>query len=135
MGNYAMTDYFGCMGTTRWANDGILYANSQVTFGAVTDGTSHTLAFGGRLSSAHEEFRRGVQLALQGGFAEVAAQLSIEDAEAHPVRHSHARVPHVAAHALPVRVGAERELSAVRHGVEGVEGDDAEHVAELRRIA
>ena len=36
------------MGTTRYANDGILYPNSLVTLGAVTDGTSHTLAFGER---------------------------------------------------------------------------------------
>jgi prepilin-type N-terminal cleavage/methylation domain-containing protein/prepilin-type processing-associated H-X9-DG protein len=47
-GDYAQTNYFGVMGTTRYAHDGILYLNSQVTMGGVTDGTSHTLAFGER---------------------------------------------------------------------------------------
>ena len=42
---------------------------------------AHVAAFGGGVSAAHEQFRRGVQLALQGGFTEVAAQLSVEDAE------------------------------------------------------
>ena len=46
---------------------------------------AHGSAFGGALADAHEQFRRGVQLAEQGGFAEVAAQLSIEDAEAHAI--------------------------------------------------
>ena len=46
---------------------------------------AHVSAFGGRVSAAHEQFRRGVQMALQGGFKEVAAQLSIEDAEAHAI--------------------------------------------------
>ena len=45
----------------------------------------HALAFGGRVAAAHEQFRRGVDMALQGGFPEVAAQLSIEDAEAHAI--------------------------------------------------
>jgi tetratricopeptide (TPR) repeat protein len=46
---------------------------------------AHVSAFGGRLSAAHDQFRQGVQMALQGGFKEVAAQLSIEDAEAHAI--------------------------------------------------
>jgi tetratricopeptide (TPR) repeat protein len=46
---------------------------------------AHASAFGGRLSAAHEQFRRGIELALQGGFREVAAQLSIEDAETHAI--------------------------------------------------
>jgi serine/threonine protein kinase/tetratricopeptide (TPR) repeat protein len=46
---------------------------------------AHALAFGGRVSAAHEQFRRGVQMAAQGGFTEVAAQLSIEDAEVHAI--------------------------------------------------
>jgi eukaryotic-like serine/threonine-protein kinase len=46
---------------------------------------AHVLAFEGRVSAAHEEFRQGVQMASQGGFKEVAAQLSIEDAEAHAI--------------------------------------------------
>jgi eukaryotic-like serine/threonine-protein kinase len=45
----------------------------------------HGFAFAGRLSAAHEQFRRGVEMALQAGFNEVAAQLSIEDAEAHAI--------------------------------------------------
>src|SRR5262249_13260110 len=45
----------------------------------------HVSALGGNLSAAHEYFRRGVQMAQQGRFTEVAAQLSIEDAEAHAI--------------------------------------------------
>jgi tetratricopeptide (TPR) repeat protein len=44
---------------------------------------AHVEAFEGRVSAAHDAFRQGVQMALQGGFKEVAAHLSIEDAEAH----------------------------------------------------
>jgi tetratricopeptide (TPR) repeat protein len=43
----------------------------------------HTTAFAGRVSSAHEQFRAGIQMALQGNFPEVAARLSVEDAEQH----------------------------------------------------
>jgi hypothetical protein len=46
---------------------------------------AHAAAFAGRVPIAHEQFRRGVQLAREGGFKEVAAQLSIEDAEAHAI--------------------------------------------------
>ena len=46
---------------------------------------AHAAAFGGRIAAAHEDFRQGVQLASQAGFKEVAAQLSIEDAEAHAI--------------------------------------------------
>jgi tetratricopeptide (TPR) repeat protein len=41
------------------------------------------LALGGHISAAHDQFRRGVQLAIQGNFGEVAAQLRAEDAETH----------------------------------------------------
>jgi predicted sulfurtransferase len=43
----------------------------------------HTSAFDGRVMAAHEQFRSGIQLALQGNFPEVAAQLTMEDAETH----------------------------------------------------
>ena len=43
----------------------------------------HTSAFAGRIMSAHEQFRRGIQMSLQGNFQEVAAQLTMEDAETH----------------------------------------------------
>jgi tetratricopeptide (TPR) repeat protein len=46
---------------------------------------ARTSAFSGRLSAAHEQFQRGIQLALQGSFQEVAAQLMTEDAETHAV--------------------------------------------------
>jgi tetratricopeptide (TPR) repeat protein len=46
---------------------------------------AHTLAFRGRISEAHERFRRGIQLALQGNFDEVAAHLTMEDAETHAI--------------------------------------------------
>jgi tetratricopeptide (TPR) repeat protein len=44
---------------------------------------AHTSAFAGRVNDAHEQFHRGVQLAMQGNFPEVAAQLRMEDAESH----------------------------------------------------
>ena len=44
---------------------------------------AHSSAFSGRVRAAHEQFRRGVQMASQGGFREVAAQLAVEDAEVH----------------------------------------------------
>jgi ATP/maltotriose-dependent transcriptional regulator MalT len=37
------------------------------------------------VSAAHEAFRRGIQMALQGNFQEVAAQLTVEDAETHAI--------------------------------------------------
>jgi tetratricopeptide (TPR) repeat protein len=43
----------------------------------------NTTAFAGRVKSAHEQFRRGVQMALQGHFREVAAQMTADDAETH----------------------------------------------------
>jgi tetratricopeptide (TPR) repeat protein len=45
----------------------------------------HTLAATGNPTAAHEQFSKGVQLATQGNFPEVAAQLTLEDAESHAV--------------------------------------------------
>ncbi len=42
-------------------------------------------AFSGRVAMAHDQFGRGIQLSLQGKFPEVAAQLTMEDAETHAV--------------------------------------------------
>lgn len=47
-GRYALHNYFGVMGTTRFANDGVLYKDSDVRFGAVLDGLSNTAALGER---------------------------------------------------------------------------------------
>jgi tetratricopeptide (TPR) repeat protein len=44
---------------------------------------AHSSAFGGRVKTAHEQYRRGIQMSLQGNFREVAAQLTMEDAETH----------------------------------------------------
>jgi tetratricopeptide (TPR) repeat protein len=46
---------------------------------------AHTSAFAGQAAAAHEQFRLGVRLAVQGKFTEVAAQLTLEDAENHAV--------------------------------------------------
>jgi tetratricopeptide (TPR) repeat protein len=40
-------------------------------------------AFAGRVKAAHEQFRRGIQMSLQGNFLEVAALLATQDAETH----------------------------------------------------
>ena len=37
------------------------------------------------IKAAHEQFRRGIQMSLQGNFQEVAAQLTMEDAETHAI--------------------------------------------------
>ncbi len=44
---------------------------------------AHTFAFTGAVRAAHEQFRRGIQMASQNGFTEVAGQLAVEDAEVH----------------------------------------------------
>jgi tetratricopeptide (TPR) repeat protein len=44
---------------------------------------AHASAFSGRVAAAHEQFRQGIQMAQQGNFPEVAAQLMTEDAETH----------------------------------------------------
>jgi tetratricopeptide (TPR) repeat protein len=44
---------------------------------------AHVLASQGKISAAHEQFRVGSTAATQNGFAEVAGQLQVEDAEVH----------------------------------------------------
>jgi tetratricopeptide (TPR) repeat protein len=44
---------------------------------------AHASAAEGRVKAAHEQFRRGIQMSLNGGFTEVAAHLIAEDAEMH----------------------------------------------------
>jgi tetratricopeptide (TPR) repeat protein len=46
---------------------------------------AHSAASTGRITDAHEQYRRGIQMSLQGSFQEVAAQLTMEDAETHAV--------------------------------------------------
>src|SRR5262245_23292651 len=46
---------------------------------------AHASAWAGRAKAAHQEFGRGIQRSLQGNFKEVAAQLTMEDAENHAV--------------------------------------------------
>jgi tetratricopeptide (TPR) repeat protein len=46
---------------------------------------ARTSASEGRVKAAHEQFRRGIQMSLQGNFTEVAAQLTMEDAETHAI--------------------------------------------------
>ena len=43
-----LTSYLGVSGTDLYAQDGVLYADSQVTFGKIRDGTSQTLLIGER---------------------------------------------------------------------------------------
>ena len=44
---------------------------------------AHASAAVGRVKQAHDQYRRGIQMSLHGGFTEVAAQLITEDAEMH----------------------------------------------------
>ena len=51
IGNYGCTNYFGMMGTSPTANDGILLyggPESAVSLTQVTDGASHTIIMGER---------------------------------------------------------------------------------------
>jgi eukaryotic-like serine/threonine-protein kinase len=45
----------------------------------------NTSAFGGRVAQAHDQFRRGIQASLQANFKEVAADMSMRDAEMHAI--------------------------------------------------
>ena len=42
-------------------------------------------AFYGRVREAHDGFRRGIQSSLQGNYTEVAAQITVDDAETHAI--------------------------------------------------
>jgi Tfp pilus assembly protein PilF len=44
---------------------------------------AHTSAFAGQVTAAHDRFQRGIQMAIQQGLREVAAQMTAEDAEVH----------------------------------------------------
>jgi tetratricopeptide (TPR) repeat protein len=55
------------------------------TTNAATGWQAQTEAFRGRIDEAHQQFLRGIQRAQQGGYQEVAAQLSMDDAETHAV--------------------------------------------------
>ena len=46
---------------------------------------AHASAFAGKVNQAHDQFRQGIQMSLQGEFKEVAAQLTMEDAETHAI--------------------------------------------------
>ena len=46
---------------------------------------AHSSAFAGRVSEAHEQFRRGIQMSLQANFQQVAAELTLDDAEIHAI--------------------------------------------------
>ena len=47
-GRHGCTNYFGVMGTSSTANDGILLYGNSVSIAQITDGTSHTLIMGER---------------------------------------------------------------------------------------
>ncbi len=51
--------------------------------GAAYGWQAHASASEGRVKDAHDQYRRGIQMSLQGHYKEVAAQLSMEDAEMH----------------------------------------------------
>ena len=44
---------------------------------------AHATAAVGQVKTAHDQYHRGIQMSLHGGFTEVAAQLMMEDAEMH----------------------------------------------------
>jgi eukaryotic-like serine/threonine-protein kinase len=54
---------------------------TNIAFGWQADAS----AFEGRVRQAHDAFARGIQMSRQGSFNEVAAQLTIKDAETHAI--------------------------------------------------
>ena len=59
------------------ASIGVRQTNSAFSW------VAHASMTEGRVKLAHQQYRRGVQMSLQGNFNEVAAQLNLEDAEMH----------------------------------------------------
>jgi prepilin-type N-terminal cleavage/methylation domain-containing protein len=47
-GQHGCTSYFGMMGTSSGARDGILFSGGQVSMAKITDGASHTIIMGER---------------------------------------------------------------------------------------
>lgn len=95
---------------------------------------AHTSAFGGRVRDAHEQFRRGIQMSLQGNFTEVAAQLMMEDAETHAVAGECAEARSEVKPGLELsRDNATLERGSRILALCGAGGDAAALVAELSR--
>jgi tetratricopeptide (TPR) repeat protein len=67
----------GTMARELKASTGVNQTNSAYGWQA------HASAAEGRVKAAHEQYRRGIQMSLNGGFTEVAAHLIAEDAEMH----------------------------------------------------
>jgi tetratricopeptide (TPR) repeat protein len=95
---------------------------------------AHTFAFAGRTAEAHEQFRQGIQLAHQGNFPEVAAQLAVEDAEVHAIAGQcvEARAE-VAAGLAPSRDNEALERASRALALCGASGEAQELLRELAR--
>jgi len=95
---------------------------------------AHTSAFGGQVTDAHEQFRVGVRLALQGRFTEIAAQLTAEDAENHAIVGECTAARSEAASALELsRDNATLERSSRAMALCGAEQQAAGLTAELAK--
>ncbi len=95
---------------------------------------AHASAFGGHVRAAHEQFARGIERSLQGNFREVAAQLTMEDAENHATVGQCSAARQEVAAGLPLSrdygtlVGASRALALC-----GAAAESAALTAELAR--
>jgi hypothetical protein len=94
----------------------------------------HTSAFDGRVMAAHEQFRSGIQLALQGNFPEVAAQLTMEDAETHATVGQCAE----ATREVPAGLALSRDNATLEHASRalalcGVDGEAVSLAAEVAK--
>ena len=88
-------------------------ANADLAFGW----PGRVLAYRGRVSAAHEQFGRGIRSAERGGLSQLAAELTLEDAEIHAIAGQCREVPTKAAAGLElsreyfVLIGASRALA------------------------
>ena len=80
-----LTDYLGVSGTNSLIGDGVLFRDSRISFGSITDGTSNTLMVGERPASA--DFQFGWWYAGQGqaGTGSADSVLGVEEPNLLPV--------------------------------------------------
>jgi prepilin-type processing-associated H-X9-DG protein/prepilin-type N-terminal cleavage/methylation domain-containing protein len=80
-----LTSYLGVAGTTNAAKDGVLFADSKVRFGDVSDGTGHTLLAGERPPSPDAHYGWWYAGLGQDGFGSADSILGVREPNRLPV--------------------------------------------------